>query len=170
MSSETINPISPERFALALQDLPVDALHAKAAELENSLTHLRHSNEQMLPFAEEGDADCRDAMFENLGVIGRVTERVALIKAEVERRGSPWTAPGENGAKEAETSGEATVNGDINGVDAEREGATSNAPAAAAAPAPAPSGRLTDDELRRQLEAQMGPSDEETESDPGFHL
>ncbi|WPG99470.1 Hypothetical protein R9X50_00228400 [Acrodontium crateriforme] len=167
MSSETINPISPERFALALQDLPVDALHAKATELENSLKHLRHSNEQMLLFAEQGDADCRDAMFENLGVIGRITERVALIKAEVERRGLPWTAPGESG-------GEAKLNGVVNGADAETEGetavgATTNAPAAAAA-APAPSGRLTDDELRRQLEAEMGSFDDEVEDDPGFHL
>jgi hypothetical protein len=89
MSSE-VRPIDPLRFAEALETLPLDALHAKAAELQNSIEQLRSSNEQMVPFADEGDQDCKDAMFENLGVITRMHNRVELIKVEVEKRGMPW--------------------------------------------------------------------------------
>lgn len=48
-------PIDSARFASALEDLPVDALHSKAAELRNSMAHLKYSNEQMVPFADQGD-------------------------------------------------------------------------------------------------------------------
>lgn len=179
MSAEA-RPIDPLRFAEALETLPLDALHAKAAELQNSIEQLRSSNEQMVPFADEGDQDCKDAMFENLGVITRMHNRVELIKAEVEKRGMPWPSEerergvvdvqrlrqfgmeGENGEQiivgrpESDgplvngTTGEAAngvAGGEDSGVRAQQ------------------SGRLTDEELRRQLEAQMGMDDEE-----GVHL
>ena len=148
MSSDAA-PIDPERFALALESLPLDALHSKAAELRNSISHLKSSNEQMLPFAEEGDDVCREAMFENLSVIGRINERISLLRAEVERRGMRW-ADGE--VEDAEAREGKLVNGDgedVNGVREQRQ----------------PSGRLTDEELRRQLDAQMGDDEEE-----GVHL
>ena len=81
-------PIDPARFAMALEGLPIDSIHAKAAEIRNSIAHLRSSNEQMMPFADEGDQDCKEAMFENLTVIGRMNQRIALLRAEVERRGN----------------------------------------------------------------------------------
>ena len=148
MSSDT-NPIDPARFALALESLPIDTLHAKAAELRNNIAHLKSSNEQMLPFAEEGDNDCREAMFENLAVIGRINQRIALLREEVEKRGMRWS---EGEVEDAEMNGDnKTVNGEVNGthVSAPRQ----------------PSGRLTDDELRRQLEEQMG-----EDEDDGVHL
>jgi len=40
----------------------------------------------MLPFAEDGDVDCREAIFENLEVISRFKERIALVEGEIERR------------------------------------------------------------------------------------
>lgn len=178
MSSES-RPIDPLRFAEALETLPLDALHAKAAELSNSIEQLRSSNEQMVPFADEGDQDCKEAMFENLGVITRMHNRVELIKAEVEKRGMPWPSEerergaaidvrrlrefgmeGENGEQiivgrqESDApavNGTATANGTVDG---EGSGARAHQ-----------SGRLTDEELRRQLEAQMGMDDEE-----GVHL
>jgi len=177
MSSES-RPIDPLRFAEALETLPLDALHAKAAELSNSIEQLRSSNEQMVPFADEGDQDCKDAMFENLGVITRMHNRVELIKAEVEKRGMPWPSEerergvvdvqrlrefgmeGENGEQiivgrqegdAPAVNGTATANGSAGG-----EGTGTRAQQ---------SGRLTDEELRRQLEAQMGMDDEE-----GVHL
>lgn len=180
MSSDA-RPIDPLRFAEALETLPLDALHAKAAELQNSMSQLRSSNLQMAPFADEGDQDCKDAMFENLGVITRMHHRVDLIKAEVEKRGMPWPSEerergavdvrrlrefgieGENGEQiivgrpESEapvvngTAAAATANGTAGG-----EGSGARAQQ---------SGRLTDEELRRQLEAQMGMDDEE-----GVHL
>lgn len=54
MSHEAL-PIDAPGFARALEGLPVDALHGKAAELQNSIAHLKYSNEQMVPFADEGD-------------------------------------------------------------------------------------------------------------------
>ncbi|KAJ4295876.1 hypothetical protein N0V88_004578 [Collariella sp. IMI 366227] len=48
MSSDAL-PISPSRFAAALPDLPLSALHLKVLELRNSITHLDYSNEQLRP-------------------------------------------------------------------------------------------------------------------------
>ncbi|KAK5164963.1 uncharacterized protein LTR77_009628 [Saxophila tyrrhenica] len=145
-------PIDPARFAEALESLPLDSLHAKAAELRNSIAHLKSSNEQMLPFADEGDADCREAMFENLAVIGRMNERIDLLRKEVEGRGMRW-AEGE--VEDAEKSG-TIVNGHVDG---EMSGV--NGTSGETAAQRAPSGRLTDEELRRRLEAEMGGADEE---------
>jgi hypothetical protein len=176
MSSE-VRPIDPLRFAEALETLPLDALHAKAAELQNSIEQLRSSNEQMVPFADEGDQDCKDAMFENLGVITRMHNRVELIKVEVEKRGMPWPSEerergvvdvqrlrefgmeGENGEQlvVARPEGDAAL---VNG----RSGAIVNGVVGGEERAQQ-SGRLTDEELRRQLEVQMGMDEEE-----GVHL
>lgn len=54
MSHEAL-PIDIPAFTRALEDLPVDALHTKAAELLNSIEHLKYSNSEMMPFADEGD-------------------------------------------------------------------------------------------------------------------
>lgn len=95
MSNEA-TPISPARFAAALKDLPLSTLHLKAAELRNSIAHLDYSNEQLKPFADgtEGDngpdQDCVDAIKENEVVIQRMLERIALLREEVEGRGSSW--------------------------------------------------------------------------------
>ncbi|KAI6806787.1 hypothetical protein KC332_g13681 [Hortaea werneckii] len=178
-TTTTTNPIDPARFALALESLPIDSLHAKAAEIQNSIAHLRSSNAQMLPFAEEqDDQDCKEAMFENLTVIGRMNERIRLLKAEVERRGLPWApeGEGENGvgaAGNVDGEGEAVVvvNGDGSHGGERRQGGawTVNSAVGGETTQPrAPSGRLTDEELRRQLEAQMdGDADA---GDEGVHL
>lgn len=54
MSADAL-PIDPAAFAEAIESLPVDALHSKAAEIYNSITHMRSSNEQLIPFADAGD-------------------------------------------------------------------------------------------------------------------
>ncbi|KLU84036.1 hypothetical protein MAPG_03083 [Magnaporthiopsis poae ATCC 64411] len=51
MSSDAL-PISPARFAEAIKDLPLSALHLEVLELRNSIAHLDYSNEQLRPFAE----------------------------------------------------------------------------------------------------------------------
>jgi hypothetical protein len=97
MSNEA-TPISPARFAAALKDLPLSTLHLKAMEIRNSIAHLDYSNEQLKPFADgtelssngRPDQDCIDAIRENEVVIARMQERIALLKAEVEGRGSSW--------------------------------------------------------------------------------
>lgn len=155
MSTET-NPISPERFALALESLPLDALHAKVAEIRNSISHLRSSNEQMMPFADEGDQDCKEAMFENLTVIGRMNERIELIRREVEGRGMLW-GDAEDEAATSLKDEHSIVNGDAPVTNGAVNGTRQ------------PSGRLTDDELRQQLEARMA-EDNDDENDDGVHL
>ena len=97
MSSETL-PINPARFATALKDLPLETLHFKGAEIRNSIAHLDYSNEQLKPFADgtesscngAPDQDCIEAIKENEIVIERMQERISLLRAEVEGRGSSW--------------------------------------------------------------------------------
>lgn len=98
--SATATPIPPARFAAALRDLPLSSLHAKAAELRNSITHLLSSNEELKPFAEAGDKDCAEAIMENEEVIQRMEERISLLRMEVEGRGMKWVEEG--GEKETE--------------------------------------------------------------------
>ncbi|KAF2484290.1 hypothetical protein BDY17DRAFT_323158 [Neohortaea acidophila] len=155
--AEANNPISPTRFASALESLPLDALHAKAAEIQNSIAHLKHSNDQMLPFAEEGDQECKEAMFENLTVIGRMNERVRLLKEEVERRGYLWGE--EVGGDEKVVNGLATAGAAVNGAP----------PPTVNGGSVRQSGRLTDEELRRRMEERMADVDD-GEDDDGVHL
>ena len=174
MTSATA-PIDPARFALALESLPLDTLHAKAAELRNSISHLKSSNEQMLPFAEEGDDVCREAMFENLSVIGRINERISLLRAEVEKRGMRW-AEGEVedaemrdkevGGGMVNEDGETVVNGmNGEGVNGVGVNGVTGVTGVNGVGRREQSGRLTDEDLRRRLEAQMEGEDEE-----GVHL
>jgi len=152
--------IPPALFALALHDLSIDAVHSKILELQNSIVHLLSSNAQMAPFAGEGDDVCRDAISENAGVIARIEERVQLCRAEVERRRLVWSSHGSQtpngletcrvGSEPSQTSSEFLENRHV---------------AEEVARQPAPNGRLTDEELRRRLEAQM-----QNEEDEGVHL
>lgn len=119
MSTSTL-PISHTRFASALKDLTLSTLHLKAAELRNSIAHLDYSNEQLKPFAlglEGGsgapDPDCAEAIAENEIVIARMQERIMLLKAEVEGRGSSWLEfrTAEDVAGEGKDGEELLVNG-----------------------------------------------------------
>lgn len=86
-------------------------------------------------------------------MIGRMNERISLLRAEVEKRGMRW-ADGEVEDQETrDAEGEKMVNGDGEQVNGTGEPAR-------------PSGRLTDEELRRQLEAQMADEDD----GDGVHL
>lgn len=98
--SSNAAPISAEAFALAIHDLNVALLYSKAAEIRNSIFHLQTSNGHLIPYANEGDHDCAEAIRENEATIERMNERIALLKAEVERRGMMWhetAAPQEDG-------------------------------------------------------------------------
>ena len=89
MSSSSL-PIPPHRFAEAIAELPLPNLYTKAAELQNSISHLSSSNQQLHEYAEDGDAECAQAIEENGQTIRRMEERLALLKGEVESRGSRW--------------------------------------------------------------------------------
>ncbi|KAF2706525.1 hypothetical protein K504DRAFT_458929 [Pleomassaria siparia CBS 279.74] len=92
--SATALPITSERFAAALRELPVSSLHAKVSELQNAIAHLEESNKALEEFVrEENDQDCYEALMENKEVVLRNRERIELIRKEVvELRGLPWTA------------------------------------------------------------------------------
>ncbi|KAF2234837.1 hypothetical protein EV356DRAFT_514733 [Viridothelium virens] len=172
-------PISAARFALAIHDLPLSSLHAKAAEIRNSLTHLRSSNEQLQPFANDGDTDCADAIRENEVVMRRMEERIELLRAEVEGRGMRWAEGEVEDRAEAEKMRDAEgrlVNGTEShgGADA-MEGVEGNAVNGEVREATQGQeqtrqgeggGRLTDEELQRRLREHLGDPDE----DEGVHL
>ena len=164
--SSSSTPIGPAAFALALQDLPLSNLHAKAAELQNSISHLYESNIQLVPFAED-DPDCAGAIGENEEVVKRMEERIHLLRAEVERRGFRWG--------EAEVEDKAPQDGETVGQD----GTAGPNSAARAAGGPRANGsnqqaasqagggpNLSDDELRRRLMERMDTEDD----DEGVHL
>ena len=104
-------PISAERFAEAIEDLSIGLLHNKAAEIQNSISHLEVSNEQLQQYADAGDKDCSDAISENRTVIVRMEERITLLKEEVVRRGLPWPNNGGVSSKDTASSGRETGNG-----------------------------------------------------------
>ncbi|KAH0388220.1 hypothetical protein KCU92_g1075, partial [Aureobasidium melanogenum] len=154
MSHEAL-PIDRARFAEALESLPLDALHSKVAELRNNMNHLRYSNEQMVPFADDGDQgfeDCKDAMYENLVVISRMNERIELLRAEVEKRGMRWS--------EAEVEDRQVSERMVNG-DSASTNTTQSQPQ---------SGRLTDEQLRAQLEARLVQDTQDDQEEEGLHL
>ncbi|CAD0107229.1 unnamed protein product [Aureobasidium uvarum] len=152
MSHEAL-PIDRVRFAEALESLPLDALHSKVAELRNNMDHLRYSNEQMVPFADEGDQDCKDAMYENLVVISRMNERINLLRAEVEKRGMRWS--------EAEVEDRQVSERMVNGVSPSTITTQSSQ---------SQSGSLTDEQLRARLDATLAQDTQDDQEDEGLHL
>ncbi|KAF2447937.1 hypothetical protein P171DRAFT_339249, partial [Karstenula rhodostoma CBS 690.94] len=82
MSAEAL-PITSARFAQALESLSVSSLHAKAAELRNSIAHLEKSNAELEEYVrQEQDKELYEAILENREVIKRMGERIELIKKE----------------------------------------------------------------------------------------
>lgn len=165
MTSEA-RPVSPNSFAAAIEDLPVENLYTKAVEINNSVAHLERSNRTLQEYSDSikndesldaetrqyGDKDCLEAIRENEVVIERQQERVRLLKAEVERRGQRWH---EAEPKETETS---------NGHTNQTADTGSRNVTASSTQAPA---RLTDEELRRQMEGRFG---EDAGDGEGIHL
>ena len=165
MSSDT-RPISPHSFAQAIEDLPVENLYTKAFEINNSVLHLEQSNKTLQEYSDSikndesldaesrqyGDKDCLEAIRENEVVIERQQERVRLLKAEVERRGQRWH---EAEPKEKEGS---------NGRSEQPTAPSSGNAAASDVQVPA---RLTDEEIRRQMELRLA---QDAGDEEGMHL
>ena len=155
--SSTATPIPPQRFAEAIKELPLANLHLKAAEIRNSIAHLASSNQQLQPFADEGDSECAEAFQENLVVIQRMEERISLLKGEVEGRGFKW-GEDEPRPENVESNGHARV---------EEVGGPSQNTHDWQSPRPA-GGWLDDDQLARRLSEQM--VDDDDEAQDGVHL
>ena len=156
--SATATPIPPARFAAALRDLPLSSLHAKAAELRNSIAHLLSSNEELKPFAAAGDKDCAEAITENEEVIRRMEERISLLKIEVEGRGMKWVEEG----GEKETEGAVVGGSDRDDVmgDASRDIDVRGEPSEQAAL----------DRRRDYNQPMLGGQETEIQEDEGLHL
>jgi hypothetical protein len=156
----------------------------------------------------EPDPDCLDAIRENEAVIARMQARIALVRAEVERRGLSWAEFQSVEEREAERQqqqeqhkAEGLVNGDSVGAGAAVNGAGAGAGAAAvdgegsnpwrdgtfqtgvirggavqmdegSSGRVQQGGSLTDEELRRRLEEQMGnlAANDEDDEEGGLHL
>lgn len=168
MSSNSA-PISPARFAAALSSLPLPNLHLKAAEIRNSITHLEYSNLQLQPLTEEGDRDCKEAVEENRETIARMEERIALLKAEVERRGSRLS--GDEGHRKEEANGgggeEVNAQGDI-WISEAAQRVASSAPANGRR-VRAEGGRRGDEELARRLRERIE-EDNADDDENGLYL
>ena len=155
--SATATPIPPARFAAALRDLPLSSLHAKAAELRNSIAHLLSSNKELKPFAETGDKDCAEAITENEEVIRRMEERISLLRIEVEERGMKWVEGGEKETEGAVVGGtdRDSVMGDASrDIDVRGE----------------PSERAALDRRRDYNQPMLGGQETEIQEDEGLHL
>ena len=154
--SSGATPITPERFAEAIKELPLANLHFKAAEIRNSIAHLVSSNQQLQPFVDEGDPDCIDAIQENLVVIQRMEERILLLKGEVEGRGFRW---GEERSRleSVESNGHASVEEVRVAWQASHRRSSHS------------DGRLGDEELARRVREQMEEADD-NETQDGIHL
>ena len=128
MSSEA-QPITASRFSAALKDLSISSLHAKVAELRNSIAHLEVSNFQLEEFVrQENDKDCYEALTENKEVIKRMEERIELVRIEiVENRGMPFEPKeAKKDVPETGTIAITTQNGDVRAdADGPRQNGTS---------------------------------------------
>ena len=124
------------------------------------MAHLVSSNQQLQPFADEGDSDCAEAIRENLLVMRRMEERVSLLKREVEGRGFKW-GEDEPGPEDVESNGYPSVE-DVGGASRTTHSEPSTRPSG---------GRLGDEELARRLREQMEEEDDDDdEAQDGVHL
>ncbi|KAI4174761.1 MAG: hypothetical protein LQ343_002132 [Gyalolechia ehrenbergii] len=155
-------PIPLDRFAEAIADLPLGNLHAKAAELRNSIVHLVSSNAQLQEYADDGDRDCADAIIENNEVIERMEMRIGLLRTEVEIRGFRW---GED--KPATVNGKAADQNNHDQVD-HAENYFASATNSNFQLSTTHGGSLGDEELARRLQDQL--DEEMQDDDDGVHL
>lgn len=165
MSQQT-RPISPTRFREAIHDLAIGNLHGKAAELRNSIDHLKRSNLDLAEF--EDDADCKQAVAENLETIRRMEDRISMLKQEVQGRGLRWVEGDDYKEGMLEPGEQPSVNGTnistpvVNGNANTSQAATTTASSAS-------SGRLTDEQLRALLAERMAQPEDDEEED-GVYL
>ncbi|KAF1953401.1 hypothetical protein CC80DRAFT_148225 [Byssothecium circinans] len=121
--SASAAPISPTRFAAALESLSLSSLYAKVSELQNSIAHLEASNAELEEYArKEDDTECYEALVENKEVVERMRERIGLVRKEVvEVRGLPWMPEAEG----VEV-GERRADGGVEGVPVASNGGSAN--------------------------------------------
>lgn len=184
-------------LSLPLLHLKVLEIRNQMAHLDYSNQQLKPFAEGTVAGADgtttqtEPDQDCADAIRENEQVLERMEERIRLIRAEVEGRGASWTEfqskeEADEMARRGREMGQ--LNGHLEGdedVPAESAGASGERthPAWSDGTFQAGTtrngelqmdqhagGRLTDEELRRQMEERMREMEVDDEEDEGMHL
>lgn len=132
--SRQSGPITTALFADAIKELPLSVVYTKAAELQNSISHLQRSNSELQNFvaesheSEEEKREIAEYIVENEHVIASMTERIRLLRAEVQARGQLWlgtehgTAESEHGLNGEERNGTATGESRERGADGGDEG------------------------------------------------
>ena len=116
MSDGPIVNVTASLFAEAIRDLPLPNLYAKVSEIQNSVAHLHRSNDEMKSFiaesceTEEDRRELESYITENERLFITMTERIKMLKDEVERRGQRWVEIS-NGATSANNTGAAAVTG-----------------------------------------------------------
>lgn len=159
--SASAQPISAARFAAALPELPLSTLHTTASQIRVSLAHLESSNAELAPHAKDGDDVCAEAIAENEIVMGRMRERLALLRAEVEGRGMPWVEEAVEGPR---------VNGESHGL--QEDGGSEGRDGEGAEGGRGGVAGLSDAELARRMQErleELGQAEDEGESN-GVHL
>lgn len=168
--STTSAPIPLHRFAEAIADLPVENLYMKAAEIRNSLAHLASSNEQLRPFAEDGDRECAQAILENGETIQRMQQRLDLLQQEVTNRGSTWHLD-ESDEPAAAAATTRNGGGDSEAVNASTVGISQRRSEGSGLRTARPGGVPTSASSTRAQESRTGEVDGGVEDEPnGVHL
>lgn len=140
--------VTASLFKEAIRDLPLPNLYAKVSEIQNSIAHLHRSNDEMRSFitesceTEEDKQELQTYISDNERVFVNMTERIKLLKEEVERRGQRWieisngagangdshesTNPDQQTASSGTASAETGTQAQSNGAGGEDEAQSSN--------------------------------------------
>jgi hypothetical protein len=166
MSSGAL-PITAARFSAALTELPLASLYAKRSEIMNSIFHLEKSNRELQVHADQGDVECKEALDENMEVIAKFSQRLELLKTEVENRGYRWDdnvtlSNGQGPMDTVQETENATPAAEHVAV-SEGQRHQEQASGTNATSSRAQGGTLNDEELARRLVQQMA-------EDDGVHL
>lgn len=81
-------------YKSALGQLSTPSLYGEILRLENSIKHLRRSNEELRLHETSGEEDTswiQPVIAENEGVIKKQREQVELVKSEISERGAKST-------------------------------------------------------------------------------
>src|SRR5271170_3967319 len=102
-----------ETYKSRLKQLATPSLYGEVLRLENSIKHLRRSNEELRDHessAEEDTSWIAPVIAENDEVIAKQSERVDLIKAEISNRGTVSDHADDSANMQSNGNGEARDN------------------------------------------------------------
>jgi hypothetical protein len=111
-------------YKAALRQLSTPSLYGEVLKLQNSVTHLRRSNDELKVHAETEQEDIswiETVIAENEEVIAKQTEQVQLAKAEIMERDA-WSEHGQEDSMNGDGASEALELGDLRDHQGEENG------------------------------------------------